>query len=99
MISKQNKGMGLLSVLTAIALFGLIFLVFTQWASQQRKSAVKIYRLYQAVQIAENQIQRQFLGLNCENIVQQNGHQFHIACKSDTVSVSDGQDEILIKTQ
>lgn len=98
-VTTVKKGMSVLGLLVAISLFGLIFLSFNQWAAYQRKSAVNIYQNYQAVQIAENQFQRQYLGLGCENSVRQNGVQFHIKCQERAISVRVGEDEISIKTQ
>ncbi|PVX32385.1 prepilin peptidase dependent protein C [Pasteurella langaaensis DSM 22999] len=82
MISTLNqfKGMSLLTLLIVITLFSGIFLAINQWASQQRKSAVEIYQRYQAIQIAENQKQRRFLGMPCENQLHQNAIKFSIEC-------------------
>lgn len=78
--SNLFKGMSLLSLLISLTAFSGIFLAVNQWTSYQRKSAVEIYQRYQAIQIAENQKQRQFLGLDCENTVFQNGIRFQVQC-------------------
>lgn len=78
--SNLFKGMSLLSLLISLMAFSGIFLTVNQWTSYQRKSAVEIYQRYQAIQIAENQKQRQFLGLDCENTVSQNGIRFQVQC-------------------
>ena len=64
---KVNKGMSLMSLLLALSIFSGLFLIFNRWTTEQRKSAVRIFQEFQAIQIAENQAQRQFLGLSCEN--------------------------------
>lgn len=73
---QMNKGMSLTSVMFTIMLFSILFLVFNRWTANQRKSAAEIYHDFQALQIAENQAQRQFLGLPCEQQVKQNNLQF-----------------------
>ena len=82
---KQYKGMSLLTLLVSLSLFSGIFLTINQWMSIQRKTAVEIYQRYQAIQIIENQKQRQFLGLPCENNVKQNGVRFQIQCGESIV--------------
>jgi len=78
-----NNGMSLMSLLLALSIFSGLFLIFNRWTTEQRKSAVRIFQEFQAIQIAENQAQRQFLGLSCENSVQQNGIQFTIQCSQN----------------
>ena len=65
-----------MSLLLALSIFSGLFLIFNRWTTEQRKSAVRIFQEFQAIQIAENQAQRQFLGLSCENSVEQNGIPF-----------------------
>lgn len=96
---RLNKGMSLLTLLFTLALFSLLFVAFNQWTGSQRKSAVKIYQDFQAIQIAENQAQRQFLGLPCEQNVQQNGLRFRLQCQSDRVIVRYPLGEISLKTE
>ncbi|MDU5696702.1 MAG: hypothetical protein E6001_08295 [Haemophilus parainfluenzae] len=55
-----------MSLLLALSIFSGLFLIFNRWTTEQRKSAVRIFQEFQAIQIAENQAQRQFLGLSCE---------------------------------
>lgn len=87
-LSKNTyKGMGLLSLLLSLTIFSGILLAFNQWASQQRKSAVAIYQGFQAVQIAQNQKQREFLGLPCENSVRLNQLYFEVKCQNSVVIV------------
>ena len=57
------------------------------------------FQEFQAIQIAENQVQRQFLGLSCENSVQQNGIQFAIQCSHHQVDIRYPQGEFLLKTE
>ena len=88
------KGMSLLSFLFTLSIFSGVFLSINQWSNQQRKSAVDIYQRFQAVQIAENQKQRQFLGLSCENKVMQNKLEFDMQCIGDSVRVRYPRGEI-----
>ncbi len=69
-------------------------LEFNQWGNVQRKSAVEIYQRFQAIQIAENQHQRRFLGLPCESQVQQNQIRFQVICSQNQVSVKYPRGEI-----
>lgn len=96
---QMNKGMSLTTLLFSLALFSVLFLVFNQWTAEQRKSAVKIYQDFQAIQIAENQAQRQFLGLACEQLIQQNGLTFRVQCQNERVIVRYPMGEISIKTK
>ena len=96
---KVNKGMSLMSLLLALSIFSGLFLIFNRWTTEQRKSAVRIFQELQAIQIAENQAQRQFLGLSCENSVQQNGIQFSIQCSHHQVNIRYPQGEFLLKTE
>lgn len=91
--------MSLTTLLFSLALFSVLFLVFNQWTAEQRKSAVKIYQDFQAIQIAENQAQRQFLGLACEQLIQQNGLTFRVQCQNERVIVRYPMGEISIKTK
>ncbi|WP_373819354.1 DUF5374 domain-containing protein [Glaesserella sp.] len=91
---KLYKGMSLLSFLLTLTLFSGLFLTINEWLGYQRKSAVEIYQRFQAVQIAENQKQRQFLGLDCQRSVSQNDVQFSVQCSADKVKVSYPRGEI-----
>ena len=98
MISRLNfirqKGMSLLSLLVTLSVFSGLFLTFNQWGNVQRKSAVAIYQRFQAIQLAENQRQRQFLGLSCESSIHQNHIHFHITCTQNQVTVKYPRGEI-----
>ncbi|SEQ48845.1 DUF5374 domain-containing protein [Basfia succiniciproducens] len=85
---KITKGMTSVSLLITMVLFSVIMLSILQWSGYQRKSAVEIYQYFQAVQIAENQKQRLFLGLGCESQVVQNGIQFRLLCAGEKITVS-----------
>ena len=50
---QMNKGMSLTTLLFSLALFSVLFIAFNQWTASQRKSAVKTYQDFQAIQIAE----------------------------------------------
>ena len=60
---------------------------------------MKTYQDFQAIQVAENQAQRQFLGLACEQFIQQNGLTFRVQCQNERVIVRYPMDEISIKTK
>jgi uncharacterized protein HI_0941 len=95
----MNKGMSLTTLLFSLALFSVLFIDFNQWTASQRKSAVKTYQDFQAIQVAENQAQRQFLGLACEQLIQQNGLTFRVQCQNERVIVRYPMGEISIKTK
>ena len=90
----NQKGMSLVSLLVTLSVFSGLFLTFNQWGNLQRKSAVEIYQRFQAIQIAENQRQRQFLGLSCESSIHQNHIHFHITCTQNQVTVKYPRGEI-----
>lgn len=96
---QMNKGMSLTTLLFSLALFSVLFIAFNQWTASQRKSAVKTYQDFQAVQVAENQAERQFLGLPCEQLIQQNSLTFRIQCENERVIVRYPIGEISIKTK
>ena len=96
---QMNKGMSLTTLLFSLALFSVLFIAFNQWTASQRKSAVKTYQDFQAIQIAENQAERQFLGLPCEQLIQQNSLTFRIQCENERVIVRYPIGEISIKTK
>ena len=96
---RMNKGISFITLLFSLALFSVLFLVFNQWTASQRKSAVKTYHDFQAIQVAEHQAQRQFLGLACEQLIQQNGLTFRVQCENERVIVRYPMGEISIKTK
>lgn len=96
---QMNKGMSLTTLLFSLALFSVLFIAFNQWTESQRKSAVKTYQDFQAIQVAENQAQRQFLGLPCEHLIQQNDLTFRVQCENERVIVRYPMGEISIKTK
>ena len=96
---QMNKGMSLTTLLFSLALFSVLFIAFYQWTASQRKSTVKTYQDFQAIQIAENQAQRQFLGLPCEQLIQQNSLTFRVQCQNERVIVRYPMGEISIKTK
>ena len=96
---QMNKGMSLTTLLFSLALFSVLFIDFNQWTASQRKSAVKTYQDFQAIQVAENQAQRQFLGLACEQLIPQNGLTFRVQCQNERVIVRYPMGEISIKTK
>ncbi len=82
-----KQGMRLITLLVTLSLFSGIFLAINQWVNVQRQTANEIYQRYQAIQIAENQQQRQFLGLSCETEVKQNQLTFSVSCLGERVKV------------
>lgn len=96
---RVNKGMSLTSVMFTLMVFSTLFLVFNRWTANQRQSAVKIYHDFQALQIAENQAQRQFLGLPCEQQVKQNDIAFQIQCQSNQVVIRSPLGEFSLKNE
>ena len=96
---QMNKGMSLTTLLFSLALFSVLFIDFNQWTASQRKSAVKTYQDFQAIQIAENQAQRQFLGVACEQLIEQNSLTFRVQCQNEHVIVRYPMGEISIKTK
>ncbi|GJH42036.1 DUF5374 domain-containing protein [Pasteurella canis] len=88
MILKHYKGMTLLSLLVTLSIFSVIFLSINQWLAMQRQCMNRIYHETQVIQIAENQKQRQFLGLDCEKQTKQNSVLFQIKCTSGKITVS-----------
>ena len=60
---------------------------------------MKTYQDFQAIQVAENQAQRQFLGLACEHLIQQNDLTFRVQCENERVIVRYPMGEISIKTK
>lgn len=99
MWQRPNKGISLFEVLITLALFSSLFFAFNRWTTSQRQSAVKIYQDIQALQIAENQAQRQILGLGCELQVRQNTSVFNVRCQNNQVIVRSPQGEISIKIE
>lgn len=96
---RVNKGMSLTSVMFTLMVFSILFLVFNRWTANQRQSVVKIYHDFQALQIAENQAQRQFLGLPCEQQVTQNDIAFQIQCQSNQVVIRPPLGEFSLKNE
>ncbi|ABR75138.1 hypothetical protein CBG46_07155 [Actinobacillus succinogenes] len=87
LLLSRYGGMSLLTLIISLTLFSGIFMSISQWSSYQRKIAINTYQRYQAIQIAENQKQRQFLHLPCENIVEQNQLKFSVQCTDKHVIV------------
>ncbi|MDU8924071.1 DUF5374 domain-containing protein [Pasteurellaceae bacterium LIM206] len=78
----------MISFLLALSSFTILLLAVQQWGYYQRQSAVLNFQFLQAVQIAENQLQRQYLGLSCEKQVRQNEVGFTITqCDRARISV------------
>lgn len=96
---QMNKGMSLTSVMFTLMVFSTLFLVFNRWTANQRQSAVKIYYDFQALQIAENQVQRQFLGLPCEPQMKQNDIVFQIQCQGNQVVIRSSLGEFSLKNE
>lgn len=91
MILIPYKGMSLAGVLVALTVFSGILLSFQQWTSYQSRSAVEIYQRFQAIQIAENQQQRQLFGLPCQAFLVQNQIPFQVNCQDKIVRYPMGE--------
>lgn len=88
MIKGYFRAETIVSVLLGMVVFSMIFLSFHQWYSTQiRKQQQNDFR-QQALQIIDNQIARQFVGLPCENQVIQNQRKFVISCSETVITVS-----------
>ena len=99
MILIPNKGMGMLSFLVTLMIFGFLFTAIGKWSANQRQHAAVIYQQYQAIQIAENQGQRQFLDLSCESNVRQNALHLTVDCSGNQITVRYPLGEISLKTE
>ncbi|OOF37553.1 DUF5374 domain-containing protein [Rodentibacter heidelbergensis] len=86
-----------MSVMVTLMVVSIVFLAFNRWTAHQRQRAVKIYHDVQALQIAENQAQRQFLGLPCEQQLKQNGMAFQIQCQHNQVVIRSHWGEFSLK--
>jgi len=62
--------------------------------NQKGMSLLSLLVRFQAIQLAENQRQRQFLGLSCESSIHQNHIHFHITCTQNQVTVKYPRGEI-----
>ncbi|PJG84607.1 DUF5374 domain-containing protein [Conservatibacter flavescens] len=97
MILPLHKGMSLVSLLITLTIFSGLFFVIHQWSATQRKSAVKTYQHYQGVQIAENQLQRQWIGLPCQHTIRQNAIKFEVSCEQTKVTVRFPVGEVVLE--
>lgn len=84
---RLKYGASLISLLVTLSIFSLLLLSISQWQSSQLRRVQDIYQRVQAVQLAENQKQRLFVGLPCESQIKQNQLQFQISCQNDRVTV------------
>lgn len=81
------KAESLISLLIAMSIFGIIYLVQTKWLSQQQHNAEMLYQKQQALEIAENQLSLLMAQNPCEKIVRQNHLIFQIDCRSQQIQI------------
>ncbi len=86
-VKLKYRGISMIAVLVSISLCSILFISLSNWTSSQRQQQIRLFQKIQALQIAENQFQRQFLGLPCENNLTQNGIYFQIQCKNQQIEV------------
>lgn len=76
-----------MTFLLALTMFSGILLVFQKWSAHQTQKAESTYQRYQAIQIAENQQQRQMFALACQPRVEMNQIVFWVSCQNNHISV------------
>lgn len=84
---KIRRGISLFGVLVALMSFSLISVIFFKWQSEQSQQAIAIFQQVQIQRIIENQRQRQWLHLPCEQEIHQNQRWFFIQCHNGEVVV------------
>ncbi|SNV79068.1 DUF5374 domain-containing protein [Haemophilus pittmaniae] len=84
---KPMSGHGLLGLLYALAISAFLILLFSHWSSGLNYEAMRRYQHNQAIEIAENQLNRRWAGMRCENALRENSIEFQISCTSDDVMV------------
>ncbi|TCJ97948.1 prepilin peptidase dependent protein C [Volucribacter psittacicida] len=87
-LHRLNRGISLIALLVSLSILSGLLLTLSTWTTQQRQSAVKIYQDFQGIQIAENQWQRLWLGLDCQSEQWQNHLHFTIRCQGQQIIVS-----------
>lgn len=90
------KSETMFSVLVAVALFSIIFLIYIQWQSRQHQQSLLTFQRLAALQIAENQIARRMAGMPCESQFKQNKILFRIYCIGDNIKIQFPLGEIVI---
>ncbi len=84
---KISRGISLLGVLVTLMSFSLVSIIFFKWQTQQARQAKTIFQQVQIQRIIDNQHQRQWLHLECEQEVYQNQRRFFIQCDNGDVKV------------
>ena len=97
MIRNKIKAETFVSLLVVLTLFALIWLSYTAWLQTQSQKQSQLYQEQQALQIVENQLALQMVGMTCESQVQQNQLVFHIQCSSNVITVKYPQGQVTIK--
>lgn len=96
MIRSHFRAETMFSVLFGIALFSIMLLSFHHWYSQKTNQSQQNYFRQQALQIADNQIARQFVGLHCESQITQNQQTFTVNCSENSIIITNGKMRIKI---
>lgn len=86
-MKKHFNAESTISLLIALSLFTTIYLIYSQWQSQQNQQANLLYQQQQALQIANNQIGLLMAAMPCERSVSQNDLQFDIQCNNQKIEV------------
>lgn len=81
------KAESYITLLVVISLFAIIFLVYSQWQTQQHHRAHFLYQQQQALQIADNQLALLLAGQRCKRSVSQNNLQFFIECNDKQLKI------------
>lgn len=84
---KIVRGISLFGVLVTLMSFSLVSLIFFKWQTEQSQQAIAIFQQVQIQRIIENQHQRQWLHLPCEQEIYQNQRRFFIQCHNEEVRV------------
>ncbi|KGQ69744.1 hypothetical protein OA57_08850 [Chelonobacter oris] len=94
-----RKGAGLVAVLFTLMLFSIMLSGLSRWLSAQQRDGVQSYQRYQALLLAQNQLARQRLGLECETQYRQNQLVFQIDCHGKQVKVRFVWGEVILSAE
>lgn len=87
MIKIIYRAESIISIMIAIFILSVLFLVYSNWSTLQNNQNAKLFYYQQAMQIIDNQINLKMANLDCERNTEQNGITFNISCQSDKISV------------
>lgn len=95
---KKFKAESFIAILTALTIFSMLFLSYSQWQKKQTEQLWLNYQKQQAFQIAENQLSLLFATQNCESQAVQNNITFTIQCQSGQIIVKFPLGSITVKS-